>query len=143
MKLQYNARVEDGKLLVSNKAKMVHELREELEGKPVTITIEKKRKKRSNQQNAYIWGVLYPAALEALNEAGNYGLNINDIHEFFKKRYLDNGKEIVLPETGEVLKMEPSTTYCTVGEMMEYIMEIQKFLSEFFGYVVQDMEMVE
>jgi len=33
---------------------------EQFEGKEITITIEKKKRKRSNEQNAYLWGCVYP-----------------------------------------------------------------------------------
>jgi len=109
-------------------------------GKWIQITIEKKRKKRSTQQNRYIWGCLYPAAAQAFRDAGNFGVSNDLVHEFFKDRFLDNGIEAVSPITGEVVKMKSSTAELTTGEAMEYIMEIQQFLAEFFGVVVPDPE---
>lgn len=140
MKLRYIARVNDeGTLMVQGKARMQKELRETLEGKWVVLTIEKKRKKRTSQQNRYYWGVLIPVARDAFVDAGNWGVTEQEVHEFFKDRFLKNGKEMMMPD-GELIKMKPTTTTLTVGEEMEYMEEIIKFLAEYFNVVVPDPE---
>lgn len=51
-------------------------------GKPFSVTVEVWKKPRTNQQNAYLWGVAYPAILEGGGEALK-GWNRDDIHEYF------------------------------------------------------------
>src|SRR5690606_3719055 len=46
------------------------------------FTCEPYRKRRSNQQNRYLWGVCYPALLEGGGEALR-GWTADDLHEFF------------------------------------------------------------
>jgi hypothetical protein len=49
--------------------------------KPLAITVELWKKPRTNQQNAYLWGVAYPAILEGGGEALK-GWSRDDIHEY-------------------------------------------------------------
>ena len=49
--------------------------------KPFAVTVEVWKKPRTNQQNAYLWGVAYPAILEGGGEALK-GWSRDDIHEY-------------------------------------------------------------
>jgi len=46
------------------------------------ITVEAFKPKRSDQQNAFLWGVVYPSILEGGGEALR-GWTTNDLHEYF------------------------------------------------------------
>ena len=50
--------------------------------KPFAVTVEVWKKPRTNQQNAYLWGVAYPAILEGGGEALR-GWTRDDLHEYF------------------------------------------------------------
>ena len=50
--------------------------------KSYAVTVEEWRKPRSNQQNAYLWGVVYPAVLEGGGEPLR-GWTRDDLHEYF------------------------------------------------------------
>ena len=49
--------------------------------KPFAVTVEVWKKPRTNQQNAYLWGVAYPAILEGGGEALK-GWSRDDSHEY-------------------------------------------------------------
>jgi hypothetical protein len=49
--------------------------------KPFAVTVEVWKKPRTNQQNAYLWGVAYPAILEGGGEMLK-GWSRDDIHEY-------------------------------------------------------------
>lgn len=101
------------------------------EGKEITITIKRKRKTRSNSQNAYYWGILIPLMVDAVkNEWGEVWSN-EKAHEFFKMHFLYYEK--INQETGEVVKLPKSTTENTTVEMEEYHSQIREFLLEWFG----------
>jgi hypothetical protein len=51
------------------------------QGKPIAVTVEEWKKPRTNQQNAFLWGVVYPSILEGGGEQLR-GYNRDDIHEF-------------------------------------------------------------
>ena len=46
------------------------------------ITVEAFKPKRSDQQNAFLWGVVYPSVLEGGGEELR-GWTTNDLHEYF------------------------------------------------------------
>ena len=46
------------------------------------VTVEPFKKPRTNQQNAYLWGVVYPTILETGGEALK-GWQADDLHEYF------------------------------------------------------------
>ncbi len=51
-------------------------------GKTLAVTVEEWKKPRTNQQNAFLWGVAYPAILEGGGEALR-GWTRDDLHEYF------------------------------------------------------------
>ena len=50
------------------------------------IEIKRIRKPRSNDQNGWLWGCIYPMMLDALLEAGWEFVSVEQVHEFFKAR---------------------------------------------------------
>ena len=52
-----------------------------LPAKPFAVTVEVWKKPRTNQQNAYLWGVVYPAIMEGGGEALG-GFTRDDVHEW-------------------------------------------------------------
>ena len=52
-----------------------------LPAKPFAVTVEVWKKPRTNQQNAYLWGVVYPAIIEGGGEALG-GFTRDDVHEW-------------------------------------------------------------
>jgi hypothetical protein len=52
-----------------------------LPAKPFAVTVEMWKKPRTNQQNAYLWGVVYPAVIEGGGEALG-GFTRDDVHEW-------------------------------------------------------------
>ena len=53
-----------------------------LPAKPFAVTVEVWKKPRTNQQNAYLWGVVYPAVIEGGGEA-LAGWTRDDLHDYF------------------------------------------------------------
>jgi hypothetical protein len=92
--------------------------------------------RRSSNQNRYLWGVVYPALTESLNEYGNE-FDDESTHEFCKKRF--NAKEVIGPG-GEVIDTIGGTTTELNNEEFfnEYIEKIRRFMAEEFGRTVED-----
>lgn len=116
--------------LVRNR-NLIKEAISAFENKEIVIRIERKKKRRSNPQNAFYWGVCLPLMQQALKESGNLMI-INDVHELLKLRFL---KETILTneQTGEIVERIKSTTELTTSGFMDYISEITIFASEYFG----------
>lgn len=91
------------------------------EGKDICITVERKRKKRSLNQNQYYWGVVIPACKKILEEYGN-DVDDEEVHSFLK--------EHVGKLTGSVIDgkgrraITKSSASLSTTEFEQYIMRI-------------------
>lgn len=104
------------------------------EGKEIKITIERKRKVRSNPQNAYYYGVVVELLKQAIRKEWGEIWNSEKCHELLKNRFLYFEK--INEDTGEIIKLPKSTTECTTSEFEDYMTECREFLLEWFGVTV-------
>lgn len=134
MKYEITTSVENG--VLKRNRNLIQDAIKSFEGKTVTITIEKAKKKRSNPQNSFYWGIVLPIMQKALKDTGHLMSN-NDVHELLKLRFL---KEAIMvnEETGEVIERVKSTTELTTSGFMDYLSEIQRFSNEYFGIVIPE-----
>jgi len=132
MKLKFAAKVVDGTLKVSRRSEFVEALNG-FEGKEITITVEKKKKERSLQQNAYYWGVVIPLTQTGLIETGNK-FSKEETHELLKYKFLQQEK--VNEETGEIFKYLGGSSELTTTQFMEYILDIQQWAAEYLNIQV-------
>ncbi len=110
---------------------------EQFKGKRVQIELKQAKKGRSASQNSYLWGVVYPHAMEGMKQLGNEGLSIELIHAFFKEKFLERWRDIVIPTTGEVFKVK-TTTDLTTTEMIGYIEEIARWCAEYLNVIIPE-----
>lgn len=129
MKLIYFASIDNGLLKIHNRKGFDKDVAA-LSCKEVSITIEKKKKQRSNEQNRYYWGCLIPIVQAGLKDMG-HEVGINDTHEFLKANFCK--KEIVDENSGEIYSMPQSTTELTTTGFMDFIAAVQKFGAEFLN----------
>lgn len=101
------------------------------EGCDVLITLEKPKKKRSNPQNAFYYGVVIPIVQNCLRDAG-YLMTNEATHDLIKLKFL---KETILTneETGEIVERVKSTTELSTSQFMDFVAEISIFTNEYFG----------
>lgn len=104
------------------------------EGKDVLITFEKPKKKRSNPQNAFYYGVIIPIVKNCLRDAG-YIMTNEATHDLIKLKFL---KEVILTneDTGEVVERVKSTTELSTSQFMDFVAEISIFTNEYFGVII-------
>lgn len=99
------------------------------------VEITRCRRQRSLNQNAYLWGVVYPAVAAGLEEAWGESLAVEEVHDWLKNRF--NSRLIVNRNTGEVLGRRPaSTADLDTGEFGEYLDKVIRFAAEQLGVVV-------
>lgn len=134
MKIQITSNVINGNLK-RNRSQILETIKS-FEGKDVLITFEKPKKKRSNNQNSYYWGIVIVLIKSALKDTGN-NLNTNDVHDLLRLKFLKETISIK-EETGEIIERVKSTTELTTSQFMEYIAEIQQFAAEYFDVIIPD-----
>lgn len=100
-----------------------------------SYTLEKKKKKRSTEQNAYLHGVVLPKIREFFLEMG-YDYSIVDIKDWLKSRgffgYREFGKELIPNHTSGL----------TTLEFMAAKEKIQQYFAE-KGCVIPDPQQTE
>jgi hypothetical protein len=94
----------------------------QLPGKMVRVEISLYRKRRSDGQNKYYWGVIVPVVTRMLRDFGNE-VNEYDTHDYLKTRVMKLGRMMIGPG-GEPERVLGSTSEVPLeewGEKMEMI----------------------
>lgn len=138
-KLTAYGKIKDGTLELSYLDKFWTAVRTLPDGR-YRLVLEKIYNKRSNQQNAYLWALVYPLIRDGLIEIG-YDEFAQDTdcemtHDLCKLRFLE--KELVNKDTGEVIQSLGSTRKLTTTKFMEYVANLQKWASEYLGINIPD-----
>lgn len=133
MKLEFTGKVENGVLRIYHRS-VFDSLICNLNSKEVEITISRKRKKRSGQQNRYYWSCIVPIIQQGLFETQGEWLTTDVVHEFLKANF--NYKELVNKDTGEVIKVPKSTTESTTIEFEEYQDRCRMFADEYLNIII-------
>lgn len=100
------------------------------------FTVTPNRKTRSNQQNAYLWGIVYPAVLFGLQDAGWEFTNEEQVHEYCKQSFA--AREFINKDTGEVLILPSSTAQMQTAEFNVYVDKIKAFALEYLNITIPE-----
>lgn len=101
-----------------------------------SITIAPNRRMRSTQQNAYLWGVVYPAVLFGLQDAGWEIIDEEQVHEYCKQAFAT--REVINKDTGEVLSLPSSTARMQTAEFNVYVDKIKAFALEYLNITIPE-----
>ena len=93
------------------------------DGKDVCITIERKRKKRSLNQNHFYWGVVIPHVRYILESYGNE-VDDDETHSFLKQ-HVGKLRTSVIGGKGNRLDVLKSSAQLTTAEFEEYILKVR------------------
>lgn len=138
-KITAYGQIKDGSLRLSYIDKFKTAVRSLPNGR-YKLVLSKIYNKRSNQQNNFLWGVIYPIVRDGLVDVG-YDEFKNDTdyektHSLCKYLFLET--EIVNKKTGEVIETIRSTAELTTVEAMEYWADINRWASEYLGVIIPD-----
>lgn len=104
-----------------------------------TITVKKSRNTRSDRQNRYLWGVVYPHLLQGFTDAGwDEITNEEQIHEICKAKFLTT--EAVNKQTGEIMNYPLSTAKMDTIQFATYVDQIIAFALEYLNTVIPQPE---
>lgn len=93
------------------------------------IEVKRVRKPRSNDQNGWLWGCIYPMLLDALIDAGWDFVNVEQVHEFFKAQM--TADKVVNKHTGEIIEFPCSTASMDTVTFSTYCEKIREYASEY------------
>jgi hypothetical protein len=92
------------------------------EGKDICVTVERKRKKRSLNQNSYYWGIVIPLVRKLLEEYGNE-VDDEETHSFLKE-HVGKLTASVVGKSGRRVAITKSSASLSTAEFEEYILKI-------------------
>lgn len=96
-----------------------------------SITIKKVRKPRSNDQNGYLWGCVYPLILRGLINAGWEFTCNEQVHEYFKKLF--TSEQVINRDTGEIIEFPASTALMDTFTFKTYTDKLREYAFEYLG----------
>ena len=126
------SKVLNGKL-IRNRAKVKQAI-QNFEGKEIELIVRRKTNHRSNQQNAYYFGVVIPMTIQAIENEWGEVWDIDKTHSLYKSMFLYEEK--VNPETSEVIKVPISSTENTTTKQEVFHTQCRNFLKEWFNIEV-------
>lgn len=100
------------------------------------IEVKKVRKPRSNDQNGWLWGCIYPKLLEALLDAGWEFVSVEQVHEFFKAQM--TADKVVNKHTGEIIEFPGSTAMMDTVTFSTYCEKLREYAREFLNIEIPD-----
>lgn len=100
------------------------------------IEVRKIRKKRTLDQNAWLFGCIYPMLLKALNDEGWEFVTTQQVHEFFKSML---GKEkFINKHTGEIVEIPQSTAEMNTVQFATYCEELRNYRREYLNIEIPE-----
>ncbi len=100
------------------------------------VDVKKVRKPRSNDQNGWLWGCIYPMLLDGMIDAGWEFTNVEQLHEFFKAQM--TADQVVNKETGEIIKFPSSTSTMSTVEFSTYCEKLREYAREYLNVEIPD-----
>lgn len=100
----------------------------------LVVAIKKQKRRRSLNQNAYLWGVVYPAIVDVFREHGN-SVDSEDIHSYCKE-HVGKLKQIFVTPDGEILSGAGSTAKLSTMEFESYLEKLRAWAAETLGLTI-------
>ena len=100
------------------------------------IEVKKIRKPRSNDQNGWLWGCIYPMLLDALLDAGWEFVSMEQVHEFFKSQMISD--KVVNKHTGEIIEFPGSTSQMDTVTFSTYCEKLREYAREYLSIEIPD-----
>lgn len=113
---RFHIKIEDNNLVFKSEdhKEMFKRWLGQWEGKDVSLEINEKKSKRSDEQNRYYW--LYLNLIE--KETGH---SVEELHSYFKGKFLTKN---ITELYGDKVRITKSTTELSRGEFVEYLVDI-------------------
>lgn len=120
--LEYSCLVTGGRIPVEVSRLVATALRN-MEGKRVIVSVREHKKKRSDPQNRYYWGVVIPAVLAMFLEAGN-DTDESEVHEYLKE-HVGGLSRILIGPDGKRRPVVRSSTTLDTAEWEDFMEKVR------------------
>lgn len=100
------------------------------------VEITKIRRKRTLDQNGWLFGCIYPMLLKALNDAGWEFVTVHQVHEFFKQQL--GKQQFVNKHTGEIVDLPCSTAEMDTVAFSTYCEQLRDYGREYLNVEIPD-----
>ena len=101
------------------------------------ICVKRVGKTRSNPQNRWLWGIVYPMLMVGLNDAGWEDItNVDQVHEFCLDRF--GSRDITNKLTGEIVRLPKHTSEMNTVEFMTYADTIRDYARDYLMIEIPD-----
>jgi len=102
-----------------------------LDGEQVNVSIKKRRRDRSSNQNRWYWGVILPLI------SAETGHTENELHEILKRMFLPPR---IIEFRGKTFKVPGSTQSLSVQEFTEYVERVRAYAATELNLNIPDPE---
>ena len=133
--IEIDTRIEGGQFRLNKD--FIRDAIRQFEGKEIKIVFKRKYKKRSNNENAFYWGVWIPILQRAILDTWGEIRDANDVHEIIKLNC--NYEEKINEDTGSFIRVPKSSTDLNTYEWeFEFKQKIRQFALEFFNVTLPE-----
>lgn len=132
----YLGKVENGKLTIYGRETLKRDAKEFFDGMEVQLTLERKKRKRSNKQNRYYWGTCIAIIRDQLRHLHGTQYEPEEVHDFLKAML--NHERVVNEDTGEMIAIPLSTAKLSTAEMAEYIERVRQWSQDYLDTYIPE-----
>ena len=134
-RIEFPANIKDGILHIVDREDFARQVRETFdEGTVVDVVVEKKRRRRSIQQNKYLWAVVYSLIAE------HAGYTTDEVNEWVKQEFLD-GKQVEIG--GKIHEAHTSTKDLNTVEFETLTERLRRWSAEFLNCTIPEPNQTE
>lgn len=133
--LRYVATITDGRMIIHGRKGFDVDVKH-FEGERVLLKVSKYHRDKSQNQRGYYRSVVVPEILDGLVEMGykRFQLSLEIVHQMLADKFLT--REIANEDTGEFLKVKPSTEDLNMPEYAVYIEKCIEWALEFLNIII-------
>lgn len=128
--LTYTGEVKNNVVTIHSPERFKREVASCFPDQPIVLTVDKPKRKRSNNQNEYYWGVVVELIRQSLKERSGFDLTKEETHDFLKSKF--NSIEVA------GLLIPKSTTALSTEQFNQYIETIVKWAAEILFLVIPE-----
>lgn len=126
--IEFSGIVQNGHLPAPVRTQIANTM-QRMEGKRLAIKISEAKRRRSNSQNAYYWGVVIEQVRQLFADSGT-DIDKEECHDFLKQ-HVGGLKDVVCDPSGARHSILKSSTKLTTRDWEDYMEKIRAWAAQF------------